>query len=112
METSNISDDQTNGAAGAELAGATLGVLGRLRQRGIVTFQEAPAEELVQLLEAVELFEVVAAARACDSFTNALNSSSPDDPACQLPRPAADDTIETYTVRVRAHIDALRSAGA
>lgn len=111
MEFPNTPDDQSNGA-GAELAGATLGVVGRLRQRGIVTFQAAPAEQLVQLLEAVELFEVAAAARACDSFTNALDSSSPDDPACQLPKPADDDTIETYTARVRARSDALRSTGA
>jgi hypothetical protein len=60
------------------------------------------------LLEAVELFEVVAAARGCDSFTNSLESSSPDDNSCVLPLPSADETLESYAQRVRNCTESLR----
>jgi hypothetical protein len=109
MESPIRPEDRTNGPSGEEVARAKQNVVGRLLQRGIVAFEQAPADQLVALLEAVELFEVTAAARSCDSFTNALDSSQPDDPSCQLPEPAADETLEAYTKRVRAKTEALRA---
>lgn len=94
-----------------DLARATGNVVGQLLQRGIVAFAEAPPEQLVGLLEAVELFEVTAAARGCDSFTNALDSSEPEDLSCRLPDPASDETLQSYTRRIREHTEALRAQG-
>lgn len=107
---SPIRPDRRVAASPDELVRVKQNVVGQLLQRGIVAFEEAPPEQLVALLEAVELFEVTAAARGCDSFTNALDSSQPDDRSCQLPEPAADETLESYAARVRQQTEALRAA--
>ena len=108
MESPIRPDAELNGPSESDIARAKQNVVGRLLQRGIVAFEEAPAEQLVELLEAVELFEVTAAARGCDSFTNALDSSQPEDRSCQLPEPGADETLQTYTARIRTRTDAMR----
>ena len=109
MESPMRPDGQLAGPTTDDLTRARQNVVGQLLQRGIVAFAEAPPDQLVALLEAVELFEVTAAARGCDSFTNALDSSSPDDPACRLPDPTSDETLPSYTRRIREHTDALRA---
>lgn len=109
MESPIRPDNRLDGPLQDDVARAKQNVVGRLLQRGIVAFEEAPAEQLVELIEAVELFEVTAAARGCDSFTNALDSVPPDDQSCQLPEPGADETLQTYTQRIRERTDALRA---
>jgi len=111
MESPIRPEDRVNGPSGEDIARAKQNVVGQLLQRGIVAFEQAPADQLVELLEAVELFEVTAAARSCDSFTNALDSSQPDDRSCQLPEPAGDETLQTYTMRIREKTEALRAEG-
>jgi hypothetical protein len=81
---------------------ATQGALNQLLQRGIEIPAESPPEAILDLWNAVEEFEAEAAARACDSFTNTIESSEPDDEGCVLPRPRADESLEAYTARVRS----------
>jgi hypothetical protein len=75
--------------------------IGQLLRRGLEVPDEAPAEQVATLLEAVEAFEEAVAKRGSDSFTNSLESSAPDDPDLVLPRPRADETIDGYAQRVR-----------
>lgn len=109
MESPIRPDDELNGPSEEDVSRAKQHAVGQLLQRGIVAFEEAPAEQLVALLEAVELFEASAASRGCDSFTNSLESSQPDDMSCRLPEPSADETLQSYTARVRQCTEALRN---
>lgn len=84
-----------------DVENATRGGISRLRERGIDVSDGTSAEVVVDLLDAVETFEAAAAARGCDTFTNTLESSQPDDDACVLPRLRDDESIADYTRRVR-----------
>lgn len=107
MESPLRPESQLDESSRSDIARTKEIAIGRLLERGIDVSDGASAEQLVQLLTAVEEFEAAASARACDSFTNTLESSAPDDPDCVLPRPLADEPIEAYTQRVRQRAQAL-----
>lgn len=85
--------------------------IGQLLERGIEVSDSAGEQAIVELLEAVELFEATVASAGGDSFTNTLDSSSPEDTGMTLPEPRADESIQAYTARVRAKAEEIRSNG-
>ena len=89
-------------AADADRARVASNIAGQLTQRGVgLTGDESP-DELVALLEAVDRFEAARRARGGDSFTNAPDSSDPDDPDLVLPQRQPDEDAESYASRIRA----------
>lgn len=83
------------------VASATQSAVNRLREQGIEVSDDANPESIVDLLDAVDAFGAASAARGCDTFTNTLKSSQPDDESCVLPRLRGDESIVDYTNRVR-----------
>jgi hypothetical protein len=84
-----------------ELARVNAEVADRLRRRGIgVTGRERP-EELADLLDAVERFEVEVEARGGDLMVDDLGSSEPDDPHFVLPAWASGESIRDYIERIQ-----------
>lgn len=101
MESPMRPDDRLDGPSRADEERSNNMALARLLQRGLDVADWATSEQLLALLDAVEAFEAAARARGSDSFTNTLESSSPDNPEFVLPDPRGDDTIERYIERVK-----------
>jgi hypothetical protein len=72
----------------------------QLRQRSVNVTGDEPAEELAQLLEAVERFEVAVSSVGGDRMTNSLDSASPDDRRLVLPTRAEGEGAGDYADRV------------
>ena len=88
-------------SADADRARVARNVADQLAQRGVdLTGGESP-DELLMLLEAVDRFEAARRARGGDSFTNAPDSSDPDDPELVLPRRQPDEGADSYASRIR-----------
>lgn len=107
---SPLRPEERQDPARRDLARARQTAIGQLLERGIEVSDSAGAEAVADLLEAVELFEATVASRGGDSFTNSLNSASPEDPDLTLPQPGADESVQAYTARVREKIDELRGS--
>jgi hypothetical protein len=73
----------------------------QLRQRSVNVTGDEPAEELAQLLEAVERFELAVSSVGGDRMTNALDSADPDDRSLVLP--VRDDGEATDGPAQRPH---------
>lgn len=80
-------------AAAAEVAA-------RLRSRGISVSGVESAEELDDLLTAVERFEAAVERHGGDLMVDDLKSSQPDDPHFVLPRRAGGESIRAYIGRI------------
>ena len=74
----------------------------QLRQRSVDVTGDEPAEELAQLLEAVERFEAAVSSVGGDRMTNALDSNDPDDQSLVLPTRNAGEGAGAYAERVSA----------
>lgn len=109
MESPLRPDHHVDEPSSDEIKRAKQIALGQLLERGLDVAESATPEQLVDLLEAVERFEAATARHGCDAFTNTLESSAPDDPDCVLPQPRADETLESYIVRVRRQAEILES---
>lgn len=72
----------------------------RLRGRGIVVTGSEKAEELADLLSAVERFEAAVEAHGGDLMVDDLKSSQPDDRHFVVPRRAQGEVTRTYIVRI------------
>ena len=72
----------------------------QLRQRGVRVSGDEPAEELAQLVEAVERFELAVSAVGGDRMTNAPDSNDPDDRRLVLPERADGEGAGAYAARV------------
>lgn len=72
----------------------------QLRQRSVHVTGDEPAEELAQLLEAVERFELAVSAVGGDRMTNAPDSTDPDDRRLVLPDRNAGEGAGAYAERV------------
>lgn len=72
----------------------------QLRQRSVNVTGDEPAEELAQLLEAVERFELAVSAVGGDRMTNAPDSTDPDDRRLVLPERNAGEGAGAYAERV------------
>ena len=80
----------------------------RLRDRGIQVHSRDRDEELADLLDSVERFEVVVESHGGDLLVDRIGSSEPDDPAFVLPVRTLDEGVTDYRLRVEAATDRLR----
>jgi hypothetical protein len=71
-----------------------------LGQRGVLLFGDETDDELADLWSAVDRFESVVEARGGDTFTNAPDSSEPDNPAFVLPERRAREPMAEYVARI------------
>ena len=83
-----------------ERAAAAAEVAARLRGRGVVLTGAERPDELVDLLSAVERFEVAVEAHGGDLMVDDLRSTKPDDPHFVLPRRKPAEAIRKYIVRI------------
>ena len=74
----------------------------QLRQRSVHVTGDEPAEELAQLLEAVERFELAVSSVGGDRMTNAPDSTDPDDRSLVLPPRDEGEGAGAYAERVDA----------
>jgi hypothetical protein len=72
----------------------------QLRQRGVHVTGDEPAEELANLVEAVERFELAVSAVGGDRMTNAPDSADPDDRRLVLPERDGKEAAGAYAERV------------
>ncbi len=89
-------------------AAAVAEVAGRLRDRGVVVTGGEKAEDLVDLLEAVQQFEAVVEAHGGDLMVDDLKGSQPDDPHFVLPRRGFAEATRAYVGRIHAATTRLR----
>ncbi len=78
-----------------------------LGQRGVLLFGGETDGELAELWSAVDRFESVVEARGGDTFTNAPDSSEPDNPDFVLPERGAREPVGDYVRRVLEAADGL-----
>jgi len=71
-----------------------------LGQRGVLLLGNETDDELADLWSAVDRFESVVEARGGDTFTNAPDSSEPDNPAFVLPERRAREPVPDYVGRI------------
>src|SRR5207237_8628434 len=75
-------------------------VAGRLRQRGIAVTGAEDSDDLANLLEAVERFELAVEAHGGDLMVDDLCSSRPDDLQYVVPRRLPGEWIRAVIVRI------------
>ena len=80
-----------------------------LGQRGVRLFGGESDEDLADLWSAVDHFESVVEARGGDTFTNAPDSSEPDNPAFVLPERKAREPVADYVQRIHEATTRLTS---
>ncbi len=78
-----------------------------LGQRGILLFGDETDGELADLWSAVDRFESVVESRGGDTFTNAPDSSEPDNPAFVLPERSAREPVRAYVQRINEAAERL-----
>ncbi|HEX3274411.1 MAG TPA: hypothetical protein VHR43_06120 [Gemmatimonadales bacterium] len=78
-----------------------------LGQRGVLLFGQETDDELADLWSVVDRFESVVEARGGDTFTNAPDSSEPDNPAFVLPERKAREPVAAYVARIREAAERL-----
>ena len=78
-----------------------------LGQRGVLLFGDESDDDLADLWSAVDRFESVVEARGGDTFTNAPDSSEPDNPAFVLPERKAREPVGEYVRRIQDATDRL-----
>jgi len=91
-----------------ERARAAAEVAARLRQRGIALTGAERPDDLVDLLSAVERFEVVVEAHGGDLMVDDLKSSQPDDRHFVVPRRGHGETVRAYVARIDEAAGRLR----
>jgi hypothetical protein len=72
-----------------------------LGQRGVLLFGNEADDELADLWSAVDRFESVVESRGGDTFTNAPDSSEPDNPEFVLPERRAREPVGAYVQRIQ-----------
>ena len=75
-------------------------ITGRLLQRGIEASDTEDSSMLADLLSAVERFEAAVEKKGGDLMVNMPTSSDPQDPAFVVPSRNADETLDSYIMRV------------
>jgi hypothetical protein len=80
-----------------------------LGQRGVRLFGDESDDELADLWSAVDRFESAVEARGGDTFTNAPDSSEPDNPAFVLPERKAREPVAAYVRRIHEATERLRT---
>ena len=100
-------DDLLNPHREAEQLRAREHNLDVLMQRGVQLFGDETDEELADLWSAVDRFESVVEARGGDTFTNAPDSSEPDNPDFVLPERKPGEPVAAYVRRILEAADRL-----
>jgi hypothetical protein len=98
--TSEAQQQALNPHRDADLAHAAEMAYAQLRQRSVAVTGDEPAEELADLLEAVERFELAVSSVGGDRMSNQLDSADPDDRALVLPERADGEAAGAYAERV------------
>jgi hypothetical protein len=80
----------------------------RLRDRGIEIHPQDRDEDVADLVDSVERFEVVVESHGGDLLVDRIGSSEPDDPAFVLPVRSPGERVTDYRLRVEAATDRLR----
>jgi hypothetical protein len=80
----------------------------RLRDRGIHLHALDGDEEIEDLLDAIERFEVVVESRGGDLLMDRIGSSQPTNPAFVPPIRGPEESIADYRPRIEAATDQLR----
>jgi hypothetical protein len=83
-----------------ERSAAAAEVTARLRARGIAVTGAEGAEDLVDLLSAVERFEATVEAHGGNLMVDDLKSARPDDSHFVVPRRGARETVRAYIGRI------------
>jgi hypothetical protein len=84
----------------AERTAAAAEVRGRLRRRGMAVTGGENAEDLGNLLSAVERFEAAVEAHGGDLMVDDLKSPQPDDRHFVVPRRARGEAVRAYIGRI------------
>ena len=100
LASSEAQQQALNPHRDADRAHAAEMAYAQLRQRSIAVTGDEPAEELAQLLEAVERFEAAVSSVGGDRMSNALDSVDPDDRALVLPPRNDGEGAGAYAERV------------
>lgn len=79
----------------------------RLRERRVDLTGSESDEDIVQMVNAVEMFEDRLAQLGDDSYVNTPESSQPDDDRLVLPKRHADEPATTYSARIVAAAERL-----
>ena len=91
---------QSRHEADPALRSARATMIGQLSERGIDVTDDDQDGDIAELQGAVERFESAVMERGGDSFTNAPDSSEPDNPDFVLPTRRDDETLQAYVRRV------------
>lgn len=76
--------------------------IGRLHARGINIEGSAPAGAVVDVLEAVEMFERAVQTRGGDLMVDTPPVREPDNPEFVLPRQQSNESLSEFARRIRA----------
>jgi hypothetical protein len=77
-------------------------LIGRLGQKGVQAADGASDAELADLLTAIDEFETAVERAGGDLMVDSPDSSEPERPEFVLPHPHDDESVGTYTRRVRS----------
>jgi len=83
-------------------------LVNRLHQHGLHAFEDAPNEQLADLLTAIDAFESAVRDAGGDLFIDSADSSEPESPEFVLPHVRDDESIKAYTTRVTESSERLR----
>ena len=82
-------------------------LIARLDQKGVRAVEEASDADLADLLTAIDDFEAAVERAGGDLMVDTPDSSEPERPEFVLPHPHDDESVATYTHRVRTAIARL-----
>jgi hypothetical protein len=110
MTTSGWNDpaeDERNPHRSAERRHTRDELEARLRERRVELTGDESDEDIVQMVNAVEMFEDRLAQLGDDSYVNTPESSQPDDDRLVLPRRHHDESATAYAARIVAAAERL-----
>jgi len=106
-ETFEGSDRRADRTRREEIDSVTVELRSRVAQKGIDLDGTESAEDLDDLLSAIDRFESAVEARGGDLMVNMPQSSPPENPGFVLPRRRVGEHIATLTERVTAAAEAV-----
>jgi hypothetical protein len=106
-----LDDDELNPHRDEEQVRAREHNLDVLGQRGVLLFGDETDGQLADLWSAVDRFESVVESRGGDTFTNAPDSSEPDNPRFVLPERKARESVAGYVRRINEAAEELTRFG-
>lgn len=87
---------------GDEQRSAREDIVARLNARGIDVTDDASVEALVEVSEAVDVFEHAVQAAGGDLMVDSPPSVEPDDPRFVLPKCHGGESLHDYAMRIRS----------